>query len=57
VSFTVEQGEIFGILGPNGAGKTTAVESMASRVCAARQKGPFGRSERAGEGIPRSGGR
>jgi ABC-2 type transport system ATP-binding protein len=23
VSFTVEQGEIFGILGPNGAGKTT----------------------------------
>ena len=26
VSFTVEQGEIFGILGPNGAGKTTAVE-------------------------------
>ena len=29
VSFTVEQGEIFGILGPNGAGKTTAVECMA----------------------------
>jgi ABC-2 type transport system ATP-binding protein len=26
VSFTVEQGEIFGILGPNGAGKTTTVE-------------------------------
>ena len=26
MSFTVEQGEIFGILGPNGAGKTTAVE-------------------------------
>jgi ABC-2 type transport system ATP-binding protein len=28
VSFTVEQGEIFGILGPNGAGKTTAVECI-----------------------------
>ena len=25
VSFTVEEGEIFGILGPNGAGKTTTV--------------------------------
>jgi ABC-2 type transport system ATP-binding protein len=25
-SFTVEEGEIFGILGPNGAGKTTTVE-------------------------------
>lgn len=29
VSFTVEQGEIFGILGPNGAGKTTTVECIA----------------------------
>jgi ABC-2 type transport system ATP-binding protein len=29
VSFTVEQGEIFGIIGPNGAGKTTTVESIA----------------------------
>ena len=28
VSFTVEQGEIFGILGPNGAGKTTIVECI-----------------------------
>lgn len=28
VSFTVEQGEIFGIVGPNGAGKTTIVESI-----------------------------
>ncbi|GAA2728305.1 ABC transporter ATP-binding protein [Actinocorallia aurantiaca] len=28
VSFSVEEGEIFGILGPNGAGKTTAVECM-----------------------------
>ncbi len=26
VSFSVAEGEIFGILGPNGAGKTTAVE-------------------------------
>ncbi|HLR95344.1 MAG TPA: ABC transporter ATP-binding protein [Jiangellaceae bacterium] len=29
VSFTVEDGEIFGILGPNGAGKTTTVEILA----------------------------
>ena len=28
VSFTVEEGEIFGIVGPNGAGKTTIVESI-----------------------------
>ena len=26
VSFSVTEGEIFGILGPNGAGKTTTVE-------------------------------
>ena len=28
VSFTVEEGEIFGIIGPNGAGKTTTVECV-----------------------------
>ncbi|MEV4085401.1 ATP-binding cassette domain-containing protein, partial [Nonomuraea fuscirosea] len=28
LSFSVEEGEIFGILGPNGAGKTTAVECV-----------------------------
>ncbi|HEX6685557.1 MAG TPA: ATP-binding cassette domain-containing protein, partial [Candidatus Limnocylindrales bacterium] len=28
VSFTVEQGEIFGIIGRNGAGKTTTVECI-----------------------------
>jgi ABC-2 type transport system ATP-binding protein len=28
VSFSVREGEIFGILGPNGAGKTTTVECM-----------------------------
>jgi ABC-2 type transport system ATP-binding protein len=28
VSFSVEQGEIFGIIGPNGAGKTTIVECI-----------------------------
>jgi ABC-2 type transport system ATP-binding protein len=28
ISFTVEQGEIFGILGPNGAGKTTTLEMI-----------------------------
>ncbi len=29
VSFSVAEGEIFGVLGPNGAGKTTTVESIA----------------------------
>jgi ABC-2 type transport system ATP-binding protein len=29
VSFTVHEGEIFGVLGPNGAGKTTTVETIA----------------------------
>ncbi|GHH65765.1 multidrug ABC transporter ATP-binding protein [Streptosporangium violaceochromogenes] len=29
VSFTVKEGEIFGVLGPNGAGKTTTVECVA----------------------------
>jgi ABC-2 type transport system ATP-binding protein len=28
VSFSVEEGEIFGIVGPNGAGKTTLVETI-----------------------------
>ncbi|MDN5964316.1 MAG: ATP-binding cassette domain-containing protein [Actinomyces sp.] len=28
VSFSVEEGEIFGIIGPNGAGKTTTVECI-----------------------------
>src|SRR5690348_4112167 len=28
VSFSVQEGEIFGILGPNGAGKTTTVECV-----------------------------
>lgn len=28
ISFTVKEGEIFGILGPNGAGKTTTLEIM-----------------------------
>lgn len=29
VSFSIDEGEIFGILGPNGAGKTTTVECLA----------------------------
>ena len=27
VSFTVNDGEVFGLLGPNGAGKTTTIEN------------------------------
>ena len=29
VSFSVEEGGLFGVVGPNGAGKTTIVESIA----------------------------
>ncbi|MHA1836015.1 MAG: ABC transporter ATP-binding protein, partial [Candidatus Odinarchaeia archaeon] len=32
VSFTVEQGELFGILGPNGAGKTTIVNILSTII-------------------------
>jgi ABC-2 type transport system ATP-binding protein len=32
VSFTVEEGEVFGLLGPNGAGKTTTIGTMTTRV-------------------------
>ena len=28
ISFTVNQGEVFGLLGPNGAGKTTTIEIL-----------------------------
>ncbi len=28
ISFTVQEGEIFGLLGPNGAGKTTAIKTI-----------------------------
>ncbi|MFL5946160.1 MAG: ABC transporter ATP-binding protein [Gaiellaceae bacterium] len=28
ISFSIEEGEVFGLLGPNGAGKTTAVEIL-----------------------------
>ena len=28
ISFTVEEGEIFGLLGPNGAGKTTTIRVL-----------------------------
>lgn len=32
LSFTVEQGEIFGLLGPNGAGKTTTIGILTTQV-------------------------
>ncbi|MCK4473582.1 MAG: ATP-binding cassette domain-containing protein, partial [Anaerolineae bacterium] len=28
VSFSVEEGEVFGLLGPNGAGKTTVISML-----------------------------
>src|SRR4051812_40752790 len=50
VSFTVEEGEIFGVLGPNGAGKTTTVETIAGlRVAdAGRVRGPRGAGKTGG---------
>lgn len=32
LSFTVEQGEIFGLLGPNGAGKTTTIGILTTQI-------------------------
>jgi len=32
LSFTVDEGEVFGLLGPNGAGKTTTVEILEACV-------------------------
>ncbi|HEX4226011.1 MAG TPA: ABC transporter ATP-binding protein [Pseudonocardiaceae bacterium] len=32
LSFTVEQGEVFGLLGPNGAGKSTTVGVLTTRI-------------------------
>jgi ABC-2 type transport system ATP-binding protein len=32
VSFSVEEGEVFGLLGPNGAGKTTTIGTLTTRV-------------------------
>ena len=34
VSFTVEEGEIFGFLGPNGAGKTTTIKIILGMLSA-----------------------
>ena len=38
VSFSVDEGEIFGIIGPNGAGKTTAVATSTACRAAARSR-------------------
>ncbi len=32
ISFTVQQGEIFGLLGPNGAGKTTTIRMLTGQI-------------------------
>jgi ABC-2 type transport system ATP-binding protein len=32
ISFTVEEGEIFGLLGPNGAGKTTTIRMLSALI-------------------------
>ena len=45
MSFSVAEGEIFGILGPNGAGKTTTIECASGAAVAG-----FGVSARAGPG-------
>lgn len=30
ISFSIEEGEVFGLLGPNGAGKTTTLHMLAT---------------------------
>jgi ABC-2 type transport system ATP-binding protein len=32
ISFTVDQGQIFGFLGPNGAGKTTTIKMLTGQT-------------------------
>jgi ABC-2 type transport system ATP-binding protein len=32
ISFSVEEGEIFGLLGPNGAGKSTTIKTITTLV-------------------------
>ena len=32
ISFTIDEGEVFGFLGPNGAGKTTTIGKLANRI-------------------------
>ena len=34
VSFSVEEGEVFGLLGPNGAGKTTTISILTTTLSA-----------------------
>ncbi len=46
ISFTVEEGELFGLLGPNGAGKTTAINMLTTLL-----QPTSGRAEVAGHDI------
>jgi len=48
VSFTVEEGELFGLLGPNGAGKTTTINMLSTLL-----KPTSGRAEVAGFDVAR----
>jgi ABC-2 type transport system ATP-binding protein len=48
LSFTVEEGELFGLLGPNGAGKTTTINMLATLL-----KPTSGRAEVAGFDVVR----
>jgi ABC-2 type transport system ATP-binding protein len=32
ISFSINQGEIFGLLGPNGAGKTTTIRLLTGQI-------------------------
>jgi len=48
ISFSVEQGELFGLLGPNGAGKTTTINMLSTLL-----KPTSGRAEVAGFDVAR----
>jgi ABC-2 type transport system ATP-binding protein len=49
LSFTIDEGEIFGFLGPNGAGKTTTIRTLMDFIRPSRgQASIFGQDTRAG---------
>jgi ABC-2 type transport system ATP-binding protein len=42
VTFSIEEGELFGLLGPNGAGKTTTIKMLITLLIALRSSRRWG---------------